>query len=313
MKKKLLLGVLLMGVSAFGEMEVERGYGNFEISTDYRYTSSNVKGLDVISEMHNYEKAQNDFLFREIKTINLDKNEIIRPYFMGESRKNYNNAGGGVLILHSHQEHKYIGLQVDVKKVNFKQSSEEKISSNRGMVRVLYAEIGEDNEKKLLVSPYYIFDNLKDVRNRAVGIYARQEFDLNLAKYNLIENGLTGYVEADAHRNKIKKEKNSKIDNKNDSITLGAGVIYNPFEHHQFLENADVKTNFILGYNRELLEKRKYKSYNEKESNVDILKVGVSLDINYKNVTLNIEDTYEKSLNSRNYENRVSGKITYKF
>ena len=28
---------------------------------------------------------------------------------------------------------------------------------------------------------------------------------------------------------------------------------------------------------------------------------------------LNVEDTYEKSLNSRNYENRVSGKLTYKF
>ena len=111
----------------------------------------------------------------------------------------------------------------------------------------------------------------------------------------------------------FRSEKNSKIDNKNDSITLGAGVIYNPFEHYDLTDNVDIKTNLILGYNRELLEKRKYKSYNEKESNVDTLKVGVGFDINYKNITLNIEDTYEKSLNSRNYENRVSGKITYKF
>ncbi|WVU42037.1 hypothetical protein V3433_11365 [Fusobacterium polymorphum] len=41
--------------------------------------------------------------------------------------------------------------------------------------------------------------------------------------------------------------------------------------------------------------------------------MGIGVNIEYKNVTLNVEDTYEKSLNSRNYENRVSGKLTYKF
>ena len=131
-------------------------------------------------------------------------------------------------------------------------------------------------------------------------------------KYNLIEDGLTGYIEADAHRNKIRRDKNNKIGNKNDSISLGAGVIYSPIEDYEN-GNLKIKPKAILGYNREFLEKRKYKSFNEKETNVDTLKIGAGFDIDYKNITLNIEDTYEKSLNSRNYENRISGKLIYKF
>lgn len=311
MKKVLLLGMLLVVTSSFAEMEVERGYGNVEFSASYKYTSSNLKEFNVLKELHKYEENQNDFLFKEISTINLDKNDIFRPYFIGEKRKDYNNIGGGILVFHSYQESKYIGFQIDGRKVNFKKSGQEKLSTNRGMIRLLYTEIGE-NGKIFLISPYYIFDNLKDVRNRGVGIYARQEMPLNLSKYNLIEDGLSGYLEVDAHRNKIRKDKDNKISNKNDSISVGIGVIYSPIEDYEN-GNLKIKPEAILGYNREFLEKRKYKSFNEKESNVDTLKVGVGFDIEYKNITLNIEDTYEKSLNSRNYENRISGKLTYKF
>lgn len=311
MKKVLLLGMLLVVTSSFAEMEVERGYGNVEFSASYKYTSSNLKEFNVLKELHKYEENQNDFLFKEISTINLDKNDIFRPYFIGEKRKDYNNIGGGILVFHSYQESKYIGFQIDGRKVNFKKSGQEKLSTNRGMIRLLYTEIGE-NRKNFLISPYYIFDNLKDVRNRGVGIYARQEIPLNLSKYNLIEDGLSGYLEVDAHRNKIRKDKDNKISNKNDSISVGIGVIYSPIEDYEN-GNLKIKPEAILGYNREFLEKRKYKSFNEKESNVDTLKVGFGFDIEYKNITLNIEDTYEKSLNSRNYENRISGKLTYKF
>ena len=313
MRKVLLLGMLLVAASSFAEMEVERGYGNIEFSASYNYTSSNVKEFNILRELHKYEENQNAFLFKEISTISLDKNDIFRPYFVGENRKDYNNIGGGILVFHSFQENKYIGLQVDGRKVNFKnkKTDQEKISTNRGMVRILYTEIGE-NRKNFLISPYYIFDNLKDVRNRGVGIYARQEMPLNLSKYNLIEDGLSGYLEVDTHRNKIRKDKDNKISNKNDSISVGIGGIYSPIQDYEN-GNLKIKPEAILGYNREFLEKRKYKSFNEKESNVDTLKVGVGFDIEYKNITLNIEDTYEKSLNSRNYENRISGKLTYKF
>lgn len=311
MRKVLLLGMLLVVTSSFAEMEVERGYGNVEFSVSYKYTSSNLKEFNVLKELHKYEENQNDFLFKEISTINLDKNDIFRPYFIGEKRRDYNNIGGGILVFHSYQESKYIGFQIDGRKVNFKKLGQEKLSTNRGMIRLLYTEIGE-NRKNFLISPYYIFDNLKDVRNRGVGIYARQEMPLNLSKYNLIEDGLSGYLEVDAHRNKIRKDKDNKISNKNDSISVGIGIIYSPIEDYEN-GNLKIKPEAILGYNREFLEKRKYKSFNEKESNVDTLKVGVGFDIEYKNITLNIEDTYEKSLNSRNYENRISGKLTYKF
>ena len=311
MKKVLLLGMLLVVTSSFAEMEVERGYGNVEFSASYKYTSSNLKEFNVLKELHKYEENQNDFLFKEISTINLDKNDIFRPYFIGEKRKDYNNIGGGILVFHSYQESKYIGFQIDGRKVNFKKTGQEKLSTNRGMIRLLYTEIGE-NRKNFLISPYYIFDNLKDVRNRGVGIYARQEMPLNLSKYNLIEDGLSGYLEVDAHRNKIRKDKDNKISNKNDSISVGIGVIYSPIEDYEN-GNLKIKPEAILGYNREFLEKRKYKSFNEKETNVDTLKIGAGFDIEYKNITLNIEDSYEKSLNSRNYENRISGKLTYKF
>lgn len=311
MKKVLLLGMLLVATSSFAEMEVEQGYGNLEFSASYKYTSTNLKEFNVLKELHRYEENQNDFLFKEISTINLDKNDIFRPYFIGENRKDYSNIGGGILVFHSYQENKYIGFQIDGRKVNFKKLGQEKLSTNRGMIRLLYTEIGE-NRKNFLISPYYIFDNLKDVRNRGIGIYVRQEIPLNLSKYNLIEDGLNGYLEVDAHRNKIRRDKDNKISNKNDSISVGIGVIYSPIEDYEN-GNLKIKPEAILGYNREFLEKRKYKSFNEKETNVDTLKVGVGFNIEYKNITLNIEDTYEKSLNSRNYENRISGKLTYKF
>lgn len=310
MKKLLLLGILLLASSSFAEMEVERGYGNVEFSASYKYTSSNLKEFNILKELHKYEENQNDFLFKEISAINLDKNDIFRPYFIGENRKDYSNIGGGILVFHSYQENKYVGFQVDGRKVNFKKSGQEKLSANRGMVKLLYTEIGE-NRKNFLISPYYIFDNLKNVRNRGIGIYARQEIPLNLSKYNLIEDGLSGYLEVDAHRNKIRKDKDNKISNKNDSISLGTGLIYSPVDYEN--GNLKIKSEVTLGYNREFLEERKYKSFNEKETNVDTLKVGFRIGIEYKNITFNLEDSYEKSLNSRNYENRVSGKLTYKF
>ena len=149
MKKVLLLGMLLVVTSSFAEMEVERGYGNVEFSASYKYTSSNLKEFNVLKELHKYEENQNDFLFKEISTINLDKNDIFRPYFIGEKRKYYNNIGGGILVFHSYQESKYIGFQIDGRKVNFKKSGQEKLSTNRGMIRLLYTEIGE-NRKNFL-------------------------------------------------------------------------------------------------------------------------------------------------------------------
>jgi len=69
MKKKLLLGALLLATSAFAEMEVERGYGNIEFSASYNYTSSNVKGFDILKEMYNHLLGvrADDNLVREIK------------------------------------------------------------------------------------------------------------------------------------------------------------------------------------------------------------------------------------------------------
>ena len=106
MRKVLLLGMLLVAASSFAEMEVERGYGNIEFSTSYNYTSSNVKEFNILRELHKYEENQNAFLFKEISTISLDKNDIFRPYFVGENRKDYNNIGGGILVFHSFQENK---------------------------------------------------------------------------------------------------------------------------------------------------------------------------------------------------------------
>ena len=53
-------------------------------------------------------------------------------------------------MFHSYQENKYIGFQVDGRKVSFKKLDQEKLSTNRGMVRLLYTEIGE-NKKNFLI------------------------------------------------------------------------------------------------------------------------------------------------------------------
>lgn len=308
--KKILL-MLLLSTTAFADMEVERGYGNVEVVSRYSHISSNKKEFNFVEEMHSYIESQNIFLNKELQTVDFDKNEIIRPYFIGEQRKDYKNIGGGVLLLHSYDEGTHIGLQVEGRKISFKDKENNKeITTNRGTTRLLYSK-QEENGNKLLLSPYFSFDNLKDIKNRSVGIYARQEFKLYLSKYNLIEDGLKGYIEIDTHRSSIKKNKENKIKNKNDSLNGGIGAIYS-FEN---LEFGDLKINprFNVGYKKEFLEKRKYQTLQINEDNVDTLRVGLSIDTEYKNILFSLEDSYEKSLNSKNYENRISGKITYKF
>ena len=294
MKKRLILSIfILASYSLFADMEVERGYGNLEFVTKYSNFSTNDKDFNFIKEMHKYIENQNDFLYQESNTLDIDKDLVIRPYFITEQRKKYNNIGGGLSIFHSYEQGVYIGLNAEGRKITFK----------------------PEEEKNFLISPYYTFDNLKGIRNRVVGIYAKQEIPLNLAKFNLIENGLKGYLEIDTHRISVQKpkEKNSKekFENKNDSINGTIGLIYSPeaYEYKDF----KLKTKASIGYNKEFLEKRKYKTFNEKDDNTDNLKAKVNLDFEYKNINLGIEDVYTKSLNSKNYENKVSAKIIYRF
>lgn len=316
MKKRLILSIfILASYSLFADMEVERGYGNLEFVTKYSNFSTNDKDFNFIKEMHKYIENQNDYLYQESNTLDIDKDLVIRPYFITEQRKKYNNIGGGLSIFHSYEQGVYIGLNAEGRKITFKpeDEKEKKITANRGTFRVFYNKI--EDEKNFLISPYYTFDNLKGIRNRVVGIYAKQEIPLNLAKFNLIENGLKGYLEIDTHRISVQKpkEKNSKekFENKNDSINGTIGLIYSPeaYEYKDF----KLKTKASIGYNKEFLEKRKYKTFNEKDDNTDNLKAKVNLDFEYKNINLGIEDVYTKSLNSKNYENKVSAKITYRF
>ncbi|EIJ72054.1 hypothetical protein HMPREF1049_0141 [Fusobacterium necrophorum subsp. funduliforme ATCC 51357] len=311
MKKKMILGMFLFAsFSVFAEMEVERGYENFEFSTSYSHLQSREKILSPYKEIHDFISLQNDFLYKQGTTLDWEKENIWRTYAIGGTGKKYKNTGGGILFYHTYDEGSYIGFQMEGREVKFTTYTEA-LKGIRGSIRFFFDK-QQENRTRLFITPYYIFDNVKKIQNKSIGIYAKQEIALDLSKYSLPEEGIKTYIEVDTHRNSVKKEKEvkDKHRNKNDSIRAGIGISYEEiFDVGEF----EITPKMILGYEREFLEKRKYRSIEIQEQDIDNAKISVGVDIRYKNVNLMIENMFLKSINTRNHENRVQAILTYKF
>lgn len=311
MKKKVILGMFLFAsFSVFAEMEVERGYGNFEFSTSYSHLQSREKILSPYKEIHDFISLQNDFLYKQGATLDWEKENIWRAYAVGGTGKKYQNTGGGILFYHAYDEGSYFGIQMEGREVKFNAYTES-LKGTRGSIRFLFDK-QQENGTRLFIAPYYIFDNVKEIQNKSIGIYAKQEIALDLSKYSILEEGVKTYVEVDTHRNSVKKEKEvkDKHRNKNDSIRAGIGISY-----AETFDGGELKItpNMTVGYEREFLENRKYRSIQEKERDTDNVKMAVGVNMSYKNIDFMVEDMFLKSTNTRNHENRVQAILTYKF
>lgn len=308
-KKSLYCSIFLIAsMSAFAEMEVERGYGNVEISTSYYHFADREEFVSPYKEIHDFVDVQNDFLYKQ-SSLDWEKENIWRGYIAGGSGKKYENIGGGLLFYHAYDEGAFVGVHVEGRNITFKYD-EKDLKGSRGSIRFLFDK-QEENGTRLFISPYYLFDNIKNIQNKGVGIYAKQEIAVDLAKYALPEEGVKVFAEIDAHRNEVKKQKNfEKHRNKNDSVQAGLGLTY---ETAIELDEVVITPSIAFGYKREFLEDRKYRSIQEKENNLDIVKASVGVDMKYKNIEIDIENIFFKSTNTRNHENRLSATFTYKF
>lgn len=310
-KQAILASFLFLSASLLADMEVERGYGNFELATHFQsIQEKGKKEANPFKEIHDFVHLQNEFVWEQGNTISWDKEVIYRPYIIGSTGNKYNSIGGGILLYRAIEDGKYMGIQLEGRNISFK-TDEKKEKTTRGTLRFLW-DYQQEIGNRLLISPYFSFDNLKEIRNRTIGIYAKEEIPLSLAKYGLPEEGMKLYVDVDAHRNSIKKQPGEKKGmNKNDSIKAGIGVSYS-----QAIEvgNSTIVTPKIeVGYEREFMEKKKYKSMEGKEKNVDLAKVSVGIQATISNVEVNVQNTFYKSVNTDYYGNRVSAGFVYKF
>ncbi len=310
MRKKFISVFFVLSLTSFAAMEVERGYGNVEFGISYYNIKEKKNEVNLYKELHNYIDIQNSFILKQGSMLSWDKENIFRVYATGANAKKYNNNGAGVLYYHSYTDGGFIGVQLEARKVKFK-LDKENLKGTRGTVRFIFDKQSEEGNR-ILLTPYYTFDNIKGIKNKAIGIYLRQEFALDLEKYGLAQDGIKAFVDLDTHRNSVKKPENSgKIKNKNDSLKAGLGALYKT--DIETNSGIKIKPEFSVSYEKEFLENRKYNIIGEKEKDTDIVKAAIGVSFEYKNLEFGIENAYLKSLNTNNYENRVSGQITYKF
>lgn len=313
MRRKIFLGFLVLSLTSFAAMEIERGYGDIEFGASYYNIQEKKKEVNPYRELHNYINIQNDFILKQGSLLNWDKENVFRIYATGANSYKYNNNGGGILYYHSYTDGGFVGVQLEARKIKFKLDKED-LKGTRGTIRFIFDKQTEEGDR-LLFTPYYTFDNIKEIKNKAIGLYFRQEFALDLEKYGLVQDGIKVFVDLDTHRDNVKKQKNidskKKTKNKNDSLKVGLGALYNT--EIDTNSGVKIKPEVSISYDKEFLEDRKYKAVGIKEKDIDVAKIGIGLSFEYKNVEIGIENTYLKSLNTSNYENRVTGQIIYKF
>lgn len=304
MKKKIILGIMLVAsMSTFAEMEIENGYRDVEISTAY---TSFKKIEHPYAEFHTFVNNQNDFIIKQNNNLSWDKENTFRIYIDGGSSSDVTTTGGGLLYYHGlYIDGTFAGFQSDVKKIKF--SKKEKNHGTRGMFRPFYEKQKEDGSR-FFISPYYILDNLKGIKNNAIGIYAKQEYLLDFINYE-IEGDLKLLVDFNAYRNKVKKI-NEKTENKNDSMQANLGFSY---EKEFGDDDFKIIPKITATYEKEFLGNRKYRVINLEEKDTELAKVGLEIKMSYNNIEFSIEDMYMKSTNSRNSENRIQTMLTYKF
>lgn len=322
MKKLLFISGLLLSNLVFADIDLSQsysgdlmvGYSGIGASGNYiRYsTNKRIEDLNFLDYKYSYIDSLNKQLVGTLENDNKEIEKIIILDYTKFKFERYNPNVFSILlgISNSHDNKSRAGFKLNFGNGRLNDFKERDYSGQLfynlkyttsefnfiGFLGKNEIKKNEDKEKGLY---YGIFGKYrKNILDKYIGYFDYLEpsffIDTTIQRYNT-ENR--------------KNNKKTKINNSSINSTLG-------LEGNKdfIIDDISIKASLKTGYNREFLEKKKYKFFNKKEDSKDniIGELGVTLTYN-DFIGFNTSYQIKKSLNTSDYIDKVEIGIKFKF
>ena len=307
MKKYIIYGIFTISSLALAidldtnNIMIESGMKGFEIESNYitEQLSDKKSKQTPLFEKYALINANNRLLSKELTDDNLDRENL---YKVSLNRLNINkNKINEASLLYGTllDENERIGISLNLADYT-NMYNDTKIKGKLYQMNLFYSNKNYENGNEILGTTYIGYS--KDKKNETfsnskfIGFYGKYtknieiDYDLFTPKY---------YFEGDLKRFQIKEKSLDKNNKNNDSINIGTGFI---LEKDIIYDEFLLKIAPFIGYNRELLDKRIYKSIEGNDEFKDQGKIGIEVKGKYTE-TFEIFTKLEvkKSFNTSNY------------
>jgi hypothetical protein len=322
LKKLLFISSLLLSNLVFADIDLSQsysgdimaGYSGIGASTNYiRYsTNKKIEDLNFLDYKYSYIDSLNKQLANTLENDNKEIERIIIFDYTKFKFERYDPNIFSILlgISNSHDNKSRAGFKLSFGNGRLNDFKERDYSgqlfynlkyttSEFNFIGFLGKSEIKKNEEKEKGLYYGIFGKYrKNVLDKYIGYFDYLEpsffIDTTIQRYNT-EN----------------RENNKKTKINNSSINSTLGLEGNK---DFIIDDISIKASLKTGYNREFLEKKKYKFFNKKEDSKDniIGELGVTLTYN-DFIGFNTSYQIKKSLNTSDYIDRVEIGVKFKF
>ncbi len=322
MKKLLFIGSLLLSNLTFADIDLSQsysgdilaGYSGIGASTNYiRYsTNKKIEDLNFLDYKYSYINSLNKQLVDTLENDNKEIEKIVIVNYTKFKFEKYDPNIFSILlgISNSHDNKSRAGFKLNFgngKLNDFK----ERDYSGQFFYNLKYTAsefnfigfLGKNEIKKDEIKEkglyYGIYGKYKqNILDKYIGYFDYLEpsffIDTTIQRYNTENN---------------KDSKKSKVNNSSVNSTLG-------LEGNKdfVIDNANIKASVKTGYNREFLEKEKYKFINKKDDSKDNIIGELGITITYNDfIGFNTSYQIKKSLNTSDYIDKVEIGVKFKF
>lgn len=320
MKKILFISSFLISSLAMADIDLSRsydgdtlfGYSGISGSTKYIQYSSNKEKEDInfLNYKYLYIDSLNKDLINSLENDNKENEKIFNVDYSKFKFNKYDSNIYSVLLGISNNSNSRVGLKLNYEDGELKKSKNKDISG-----QFFYSYKNKNKEYNFI--GFLGKNDIKEIENKEknlyygfYGKYKQGIKDEYLGYFSYLEPSLFFDTTIQRYDTKVQENKeNKKIINSSINSTIGIEG------KKEFIIDSSIKISPIVsvGYNREFLEKKKFKSYEIKEENKDNIFGEVGINLSY-NDFINIESQYQikKSINTSDYTDRVMIGIKFK-
>ena len=320
MKKILFISSFLISSLAMADIDLSRsydgdtlfGYSGISGSTKYIQYSSNKEKEDInfLNYKYLYIDSLNKDLINSLENDNKENEKIFNVDYSKFKFNKYDSNIYSVLLGISNNSNSRVGLKLNYEDGELKKSKNKDISG-----QFFYSYKNKNKEYNFI--GFLGKNDIKEIENKEknlyygfYGKYKQGIKDEYLGYFSYLEPSLFFDTTIQRYDTKVQENKeNKKIINSSINSTIGIEG------KKEFFIDSSIKISPIVsvGYNREFLEKKKFKSYEIKEENKDNIIGEVGINLSY-NDFINIESQYQikKSINTSDYTDRVMIGIKFK-
>lgn len=318
MKKNLIvgLGIFILSINSYSEIDLSKsfagstiwGYNGLEIRGNY--TNVSLKGKEITKEFDlKNESIRNSIenLNRYLENDNKDVNNIFSIGYSSFNNNQYKNNEYSLLIGTSSNIQSRVGLKFNFIDGKIKQNSS-KTKERDYSINLFYSA------KNFNIISYIGKSELKENKEKRksiyYGAYGKWKKELPyayLGTFEYLEPSV--YIDTQIQRYSFKDNGLKKRHSDTLNSTLGM-----EFKNNIEIDDVKITTTLNLGYNREFLTDRKYKSFNIKERAADNLVANLEVSVKYSEF-IDIYGSYntKKSLNNDHYKNKGTVGLRIRF